>query len=591
MKNSFTTETTEKLLRYANYGLMLAGLVTCVFITIYSVYYSNYIILSEATTSKRDIMERFADEISEDLRTASEPIYRLAYNETFRAALSSSETNPEGGEDLINLLIPVITRGAYTNARIFLSDRCSYLDRSDYFAPMADAQWYFWYEKTVALNGEPLWTEPYTSGAGGYPNLPIVSVTRLIKSWDEYDDTIGLLEIDIDINALLRMSILKTRRVLEGDVYIINRSGTIISSLSNLDLKQNVREKSGFEDYSFTGDVAHQTKDRLYITVPLSYPEDWHAVVSVSKDTILHRGNYIMPRLTVLIFSIIVIIVAFQLCGMLLSKYRFHRLISEIEKTLDLSYTEESGIYKQIESNLKKSLTSSAQSQILANIVNKINLQKLELQLSAMRAKLNPHTLYNQLDAINWLAIRENHREISVALRNLAAFYRSYLANSDDIVTIAQECEQIQYYVPLVMLRTNGDIVFHIDQEPSISDCIICSSTLLPLVENSVEHGMLGQNGQRGEISIKLLDLGDKLYVEVSDNGCGMPDYVVHALNTDGQLRRKHKGYGFYNVNQRIKMFFGEEYRFTVESSPAGTKVFTTLPKLFGGRERQEPME
>lgn len=195
--------------------------------------------------------------------------------------------------------------------------------------------------------------------------------------------------------------------------------------------------------------------------------------------------------------------------------------------------------------------------------------------MRALQAQINPHFLYNSLSMINWKALEAEQEDISQITLSLSTFYRTALNKGKNILLVKDEIANIKSYldIQLAMHDNSFDVVYDIDE--SILKYETLNLILQPLLENAIGHGIDVKTDGRGEIRIEGKENGDFLDFTVSDNGVGMTKTQAALI-----LSKSSNGYGVSNVNERIKLYYGEEYAVKIESTPGtGTKVMLHFPK------------
>lgn len=200
-------------------------------------------------------------------------------------------------------------------------------------------------------------------------------------------------------------------------------------------------------------------------------------------------------------------------------------------------------------------------------------IREREAQLNALQAQINPHFLYNTLDSINWMAIKIDSKEISFMVNSLAKYFRLSLSKGKDIVSIKDELELINVYLTIQQVRYKGAIQFEFRVEESVGNYNIHKLTLQPIIENAIIHGIQKNKNRSGIIVIEAKKIDQDIIFTISDNGVGMNDeYIDKVLSNIPN--GKEGSYGLYNVNERIKLYFGDEYGISIYSEElVGTKV------------------
>lgn len=207
------------------------------------------------------------------------------------------------------------------------------------------------------------------------------------------------------------------------------------------------------------------------------------------------------------------------------------------------------------------------------------NLREAELEILQMQ--INPHFLYNTLDTIVWLAETGEKAAVVNMVETLSEFFRSSLNSGKDIVSIAAETRHIASYLQIQQVRYQDILDYTIQIPEELDDCLIPKITLQPLVENALYHGIKYKRG-RGNINVSGRLEEDKCVLVVEDNGIGMSPERLRQVQS-GLMTKIEDGsdfYGLYNVNERIRLKFGNSYGLRIYSVyQEGTRVEIWLPQ------------
>ena len=204
-------------------------------------------------------------------------------------------------------------------------------------------------------------------------------------------------------------------------------------------------------------------------------------------------------------------------------------------------------------------------------------------QYDMLQTQINPHFLYNTLETINWMAYNMSNSEnpVSKSLINLASFFRNTLT-SGYFVSIENEIKYTNEYVNILALRYGDLFDMEWDIDESILSYTIIKICLQPIIENAVYHG-IKQKNDKGLIKIKGLCDDNNIILIVSDDGIGIEKDALDELNktlSETSFTNEKSHIGLSNVNQRIKIIFGDSYGIHVESTVGvGTDVYVTIPK------------
>lgn len=204
---------------------------------------------------------------------------------------------------------------------------------------------------------------------------------------------------------------------------------------------------------------------------------------------------------------------------------------------------------------------------------------KRRTEFDILQAQINPHFLYNTLDIIVWMIENEKQSEAVKVVTALARFFRISLSKGKSIIPVRDELEHVRNYLMIQHMRFKNRFTYTLEADEEVLELASLKLVLQPLVENAIYHGMEFMDGD-GEIHVKIWRENDDLYMKVSDNGLGMTKEQVERLLVDhGHVPSKSgSGIGVRNVNERIKLYFGNEYGLIIESeSDEGTEVTVHL--------------
>jgi two-component system sensor histidine kinase YesM len=210
--------------------------------------------------------------------------------------------------------------------------------------------------------------------------------------------------------------------------------------------------------------------------------------------------------------------------------------------------------------------------------------QKMEFKLLA--SQINPHFIYNTLETIRMLAIENDDHNVSTAIKLLGQAIHYVLENTETFsTTLEKELNYIDVYLQIQKLRFEDRISYCITVQEDIRsrEYQILPLLLQPIVENAVTHGLKNVK-KNGWIRVEVTsDKKSALFITIEDNGIGMDTRELNRLDTKIKEKSDNTriGIGLNNINQRIRLFYGEEYYMKLESTPEnGTKVRLMLPLI-----------
>lgn len=226
----------------------------------------------------------------------------------------------------------------------------------------------------------------------------------------------------------------------------------------------------------------------------------------------------------------------------------------------------------------------------LNTMINKINelleqvkkeqvrLRKAEFEL--LQSQINPHFLYNTLDAIVWLAEAGEQKKVVSMVGSLSDFFRTSLNQGKDIVLVREELQHVRSYLEIQQVRYQDILQYEICVPKELDKYLIPKITIQPLVENALYHGIKNKRGS-GKIIISGREEEENFIIRIEDNGIGIREERLEEVRIGIKHRTLTENaiYGLYNVNERIRLNFGEPYGISIESTYGeGTVVNILLP-------------
>ncbi|MEC3606747.1 cache domain-containing sensor histidine kinase [Bacillus glycinifermentans] len=200
-----------------------------------------------------------------------------------------------------------------------------------------------------------------------------------------------------------------------------------------------------------------------------------------------------------------------------------------------------------------------------------------ETEFKALQAQINPHFLYNTLESINWLAKTNGQPKISKMTESLGFLLRNAVNMKTDVLTIEEEADIVLHYFTIQQFRFEERLVFEVAVDPLVKSCLVPKLILQPLAENAITY-CLEPVIEPCRIAIKAFAKDGFVYLTVKDNGPGMDENFLEQAN-DGLVQTRGKGIGLQNIDERIKLMFGEDYGLNISSEKSkGTKITIKIP-------------
>ena len=408
---------------------------------------------------------------------------------------------------------------------------------------------------------------------------------KSIKNPDDLSEDIGFLRIDFR-KSIIQDIIDKINPLDDVFSFVINSDNKIIASSRDLkDLYDNssidlelIKSASQFSNQLTTFDDG-----KYYLQSAPIDKTDWYMVNVLPKSSIFSTIKIQRQYLFVIVVltSIMAIILAAYFVKVI--NKRLFQVIDGMRQVPNgqLSNYIENDSSDEVGELIDNYNYMISKMSILVDEQYKLGKEVKNAELKALQSQINPHFLYNTLDMINWMAHKNMNKEISIAVKNLAKFYKLSLNKGKDIVTIKDEVEHSKLYVNLQNMRYDNRITLITKLDESLMNCSIPKITFQPIIENSINHGILGRGMENGSILISGYISQNNLIIQISDDGIGIEKEVLPLILKENNLQTKGSGYGLKNINQRIKLLYGESYGLSFTSNYGfGTTVEITLPVI-----------
>ena len=213
-----------------------------------------------------------------------------------------------------------------------------------------------------------------------------------------------------------------------------------------------------------------------------------------------------------------------------------------------------------------------------------------DARLKYLQAQINPHFLFNSLNAGAQLAIMEDAQQTSLFVEKMADFFRYNVKKMEQDTTLLEEIESVDNYIYILNVRLTGDILFNKEISGNTGDVWVPSMILQPIVENAVKHG-IADIDRPGEILLKVEQYEDHLLILVKDNGVGMTEEKMkEVLSGIGNTAEDESstGIGLHNVISRLWLYYGQENLLTIhcDGTDKGTEVRIVIPRLASARRK-----
>ena len=413
----------------------------------------------------------------------------------------------------------------------------------------------------------------------------VISLSRAVEITQGTSTNQGVLLIDIAYGSLKQL-LDNASMGNQGYLYLVNGSGELIyhPKIQLLDAglaRENLDAAADYRDGNYQEAFLGEKRDVAVKSVGYT---GWK-IIGVTPEKGFSLNSIKTKLFVVFVAAFFVFLLA------MINAYISSRItapIQELEKSVNALEAGEldtkvymGGSYEI--QHLGRSIGDMARriQELMEDIVTE-HESKRKSEFDTLQSQINPHFLYNTLDIIVWMIENEQKNEAVRVVTALARFFRISLSKGKSIIPVRDELEHVRNYLMIQQMRFKNKFTYQIEEEPEVLGLASLKLMLQPLVENAIYHGMEFMDGD-GEILVRAGLQDGKLCFLVADNGLGMTEEQVEQILT-GQPHissRRGSGIGVKNVNERIRLYFGEEYGLSIDSEPdEGTRIRICLPAV-----------
>lgn len=488
----------------------------------------------------------------------------IAFDRTLAEVFSMEYGTPyEQYEQLTQKVDPILRSSSYFHGgmqRITIYTDNGMVKHDTTVAPVSEIEETDWYQKTLE--------HPGINWFVNYQEKTLFSARKLAFSGAR--EGVNILYMDVDYQKLFTPY--AETLISECGLYITDQEGKLVFEESrfsgknqNYDLTYSEfleQRDRGSTDYTILCEQSNTTGWTVWLYQP----------VGLAGEAM--RPIVVMAGVTILICIFAAVLAYFITSGMVSGRIeRLTCLMQEVQEgSMDMQVgsddRDEIGmLYRGFGSMMKR----------IRTLINEVYLGKItqkEAELKALQAQINPHFLYNTLSLINWKALAAGKEDISRMTLAMSTFYRTALNRGRNVLQVEAELSNTRAYLEIQSMLHDGDFDYEIEVQPEILQCESLNLILQPLVENAIHHGIEEKTDGRGKISVRGWKEDNCVWFMVEDNGVGMEQKVADKI-----LTMESKGYGVRNVDERIRLCYGEKYAMKVESVVGkGTKMTIHFP-------------
>lgn len=368
--------------------------------------------------------------------------------------------------------------------------------------------------------------------------------------------------------------------------YVLDRDGKIISAEDKGLIGQRFRDSTGISMEDMAEQLSRKVnlgrKGHFYGIYKYNQVGESYILVLLPQGYLIKEQSLFLTCMVILLLIVNIVLISFVVRIInrnvdmpVVNLIRFMRetekgnfdiAIKEVRKD-EFSYLYCS--FNRMVRHIKELIRQLYQEQLLLK----------EMEIKVLQNQINPHFLYNTLDAINWLAKSDKPEECSRMIFSLSGYYRGIFNKGSDYIEIEKEMRNLEYYLYIQSSRCGNCFTYSFDVDEAIQKYCLLHFILQPIVENAFIHGLEEGKRNGGVLWISAKLEVDVMHFTLRDNGKGMNEQKLNLLRNIINYFDAFEASGLRNVNKRLTLFYGPEYGLKIDSKPEeGTKIEFYIP-------------
>ena len=555
-----------------------------VIVTGVSMKFTNTSIFENSSEYTHTIIQQMNQNIDSYIDYMENIAYLISSNEDVQDYLFDEKIDNEGRYRILNQFQTILdSRSDIRNVGIISKNgRMLINDGSKSVNQDLDLNTQEWYATALEKPNGPILTSSHVQHIISGERPWVITLSRGIRDRSGSGEKEGVFFIDLNYSAISGLCDQSTVGT-KGYAFILDAKGNIVYHPQQQQLYNELQT----ENISLIMDTDEDTvltgtgNDGKLYSISRSEKTGWTVVDCTSVRELLRKSR--QAQSVYVLTAIVLVIVA-----LLFSRFMARSITLPIQKLRDSMKKVQEGDFSVSDvvvdsRNEIGSLTKSFD--VMTHRIHELMEQnvheqeeKRKSELKALQSQINPHFLYNTLDSIIWMAEGKKNKEVVLMTASLARLLRQSISNEDEVVPIAKEVEYARGYLTIQKMRYKDKLEFQIDVDSSILYIPLIKLVLQPIIENAIYHG-LKYKESKGLLIVKGFMKDGNAVLQVIDDGVGMDEETLAHIYDKHKVNYHSNGVGVYNVQKRLKLYYGDDYGITYESEKGkGTTATITIP-------------
>ena len=555
-----------------------------VIVTGVSMKFTNTSIFENSSEYTHTIIQQMNQNIDSYIDYMENIAYLISSNEDVQDYLFDEKIDNEGRYRILNQFQTILdSRSDIRNVGIISKNgRMLINDGSKSVNQDLDLNTQEWYATALEKPNGPILTSSHVQHIISGERPWVITLSRGIRDRSGSGEKEGVFFIDLNYSAISGLCDQSTVGT-KGYAFILDAKGNIVYHPQQQQLYNELQT----ENISLIMDTDEDTvltgtgNDGKLYSISRSEKTGWTVVDCTNVKELLSKSR--QAQSVYVLTAIILVIVA-----LLFSRFMARSITLPIQKLRDSMKKVQEGDFSvsDVVVDSKNEIGSLTKSfDVMTHRIHELMEQnvheqeeKRKSELKALQSQINPHFLYNTLDSIIWMAEGKKNEEVVLMTASLARLLRQSISNEDEVVPIANEVEYARGYLTIQKMSYKDKLEFQIEVDSSILYIPLIKLVLQPIIENAIYHG-LKYKESKGLLIVKGFMKDGNAVLQVIDDGVGMDADTLAHIYDRHKVNYHSNGVGVYNVQKRLKLYYGEDYGITYTSELGkGTTATITIP-------------
>ena len=555
-----------------------------VIVTGVSMKFTNTSIFENSSEYTHTIIQQMNQNIDSYIDYMENIAYLISSNEDVQDYLFDEKIDNEGRYRILNQFQTILdSRSDIRNVGIISKNgRMLINDGSKSVNQDLDLNTQEWYATALEKPNGPILTSSHVQHIISGERPWVITLSRGIRDRSGSGEKEGVFFIDLNYSAISGLCDQSTVGT-KGYAFILDAKGNIVYHPQQQQLYNELQT----ENISLIMDTDEDTvltgtgNDGKLYSISRSEKTGWTVVDCTNVKELLSKSR--QAQSVYVLTAIILVIVA-----LLFSRFMARSITLPIQKLRDSMKKVQEGDFSvsDVVVDSKNEIGSLTKSfDVMTHRIHELMEQnvheqeeKRKSELKALQSQINPHFLYNTLDSIIWMAEGKKNEEVVLMTASLARLLRQSISNEDEVVPIANEVEYARGYLTIQKMRYKDKLEFQIEVDSSILYIPLIKLVLQPIIENAIYHGLKYKESKGLHIVKGFMKDGNAV-LQVIDDGVGMDEETLAHIYDKHKVNYHSNGVGVYNVQKRLKLYYGEDYGITYTSELGkGTTATITIP-------------